>query len=172
MFQLGMIYPMLSKFPVVWGASTDIFHSSPHQTPHTHLIYYDIRNELSRANDRYCIQRPLREKSSINNKHIERTAKKCGKKIKKNRRKKKFPALGNEIKYWCLRTWARRESRKEKRILGGAAEREIFCVMNRNKFCSFNFRSMWERNHSTLENTDQVARPFGQERLITRKNDR
>lgn len=151
MFQLGMIYPTLSKFSDGLGASTDIFHSSPPKTSHTHMIYYDIRNELSRANDRYCIQRPLREKSSINNKHIERAAKKCGKKMKKSQRRKKVSCLGKRNKILML-TDMNSTKIEEKRILGGAAEREIFCVMNRNKFCSFNFRSMWERNLSTLEN--------------------
>lgn len=113
----GMIYPMLSKLCGGLGASTDIFHSSVPTPPHTHMIYDDIRNELSRANDRYCIQRPLREKSSINNKHIERAAKKCGEKMnKKNHRSKKFPALGNEIKYWCSRTWTRRKLREKESL--------------------------------------------------------
>lgn len=156
---------------MVWGASTDIFHSSPPKSPHTHMIYYDIRNELSRANDRYCIQRPLREKSSINNKHIERTAKKCGKKMKKNRRKK-FPALGKEIKYWCSRTWTRREPRKEKKNPWRCCRAWDFLRDEQKYILQLQLPVyVGERNHFTLENKDQVARSIGHERLITRKID-
>lgn len=83
---------------------------------------------------------------------------------------KKVSCLGKRNKILML-TDMNSTRIKRKRILGEAAEREIFCVMNRNKFCSFNFRSMWERNPFTLENTDQVARPLGRKRLITSEID-